>query len=102
MRIKSNVKDNTLNIKVLEKRMDSNNAGNLKAEFLVLLDDTVKEINVDLSQVEFCDSSGLSALLLLQRHASNNEGTTTLLNCQESVLKLIKISKLDRVFEIKP
>lgn len=101
MRIKSNLNDHTLNIKILEKRMDSSNSSNLKAEFLVLLDDNINEINIDLSQVEFCDSSGLSALLLLQRHTSKNDGTTTLLNCQENVLKLIKISKLDRVFEIK-
>lgn len=102
MRIKSNLNDQTLNIKILDKRMDSSNAGNLKAEFLVLLDEKVKEIGIDLQDVEFCDSSGLSALLLLQRHTAQNDGNTTLLNCQEGVLKLIKISKLDRVFELKP
>ncbi len=100
MRIKSNLKNQSLELKILEKRMDSSNAGNLKAEFLVLLDEKVKDIKVDLSDVEFCDSSGLSALLLLQRHTSQLDGTTTLLNCQDPVMKLIKISKLDRVFEI--
>jgi anti-sigma B factor antagonist len=102
MRIKSNLKDHALNIKVLEKRMDSGNAGNFKAEFLVLLDEKVKDIEIDLSSVEFCDSSGLSALLLLQRHTGQYDGVTTLVNCQENVMKLIKISKLDRVFELKP
>jgi anti-sigma B factor antagonist len=102
MRIKSNLKDHALNIKVLEKRMDSANAGNFKAEFLVLLDEKVKDIEIDLSSVEFCDSSGLSALLLLQRHTGQLDGVTTLINCQENVMKLIKISKLDRVFELKP
>jgi len=102
MRIKSNLKDHALSIKVLEKRMDSSNAGNLKAEFLVLLDENVKNIDIDLTDVEFCDSSGLSALLLLQRHTGQQDGVTSLVNCQETVLKLIKISKLDRVFELKP
>jgi anti-sigma B factor antagonist len=102
MRLKSNLKEHALSIKILEKRMDSGNAGNLKAEFLLLLDENVKNCEVDLSSVEFCDSSGLSALLFLQRHTAQFEGTTALINCQESVSKLIKISKLDRVFEIKP
>jgi anti-sigma B factor antagonist len=81
--------------------MDNSNSGKLKAEFLVLLENNVKNITVDLSDVMTCDSSGLSALLLLQRHVVQAEGDITLINCQESILKLIKITKLDRVFKFK-
>jgi len=85
----------------MEKKIDNSNSGKLKAEFLVLLENNVKNIEVDLSEVKSCDSSGLSALLLLQRHATQSEGVITLINCQESILKMIKITKLDRVFELK-
>jgi anti-sigma B factor antagonist len=101
MRIKSNQKGNDLSIKILDKRIDNTNSGKLKAEFFVLLENNVKNIEVDLSEVTSCDSSGLSSLLLLQRHAAQAEGVITLVNCQESILKLIKITKLDRVFEFK-
>jgi anti-sigma B factor antagonist len=101
MKIKSSQKENNLIIKILEKKIDSSNSAKLKAEFLVLLENNVKNIEVDLSEVQACDSSGLSALLLLQRHAAQAEGNITLLNCQENMLKLIKITKLDRVFEFK-
>jgi anti-sigma B factor antagonist len=100
MKIKSSQNGNDLNIKVLDKKMDSSNSGQLKAEFLVLLENNVKNIEVDLADVKSCDSSGISALLLLQRHVSQAEGTITLLNCQESVVKLIKLTKLDRVFSL--
>jgi len=85
----------------MEKKIDNSNSGKLKAEFLLLLENNVKNIEVDLSEVKSCDSSGLSALLLLQRHATQAEGVIALINCQESILKMIKITKLDRVFEIK-
>lgn len=85
----------------MEKKIDNSNSGKLKAEFLVLLENNVKNIEVDLSEVKSCDSSGLSALLLLQRHATQAEGVITLVNCQESIIKMIKITKLDRVFELK-
>jgi anti-sigma B factor antagonist len=99
MRIKSSQKGETLNIKILDKKIDNSISSKLKAEFLILLENNVKNIEVDLSDVVACDSSGLSALLLLQRHTAQADGVITLINCQESILKLIKITKLDRVFE---
>ena len=101
MRIKSSQKGNNLSIKILDKKIDNSISSKLKAEFLLLLENNVKNIEVDLSEVATCDSSGLSSLLLLQRHAAQAEGVITLLNCQENILKLIKITKLDRVFEFK-
>ena len=101
MKIKSSQKGNDLSLKVLEKRIDSGNSAQLKAEFLVLLENNVTNIEVDLSEVQSCDSSGLSALLMLQRHIVQAEGSITLLNCHENILKLIKITKLDRVFDFK-
>ena len=47
---------------VREKKLDSAVAGELKGEFLILCTPKVKTLTVDLAQVEFCDSSGLSVL----------------------------------------
>jgi anti-sigma B factor antagonist len=89
----------TLTVK--EKKLDSAVAGELKGEFLILCTPKVKTLTVDLREVEFCDSSGLSALLIAERKMKEHGGTVRLLNVHKKVLSLLKISMLDRVFEIE-
>ncbi len=86
--------------KLKEKRLDTSISPGLKAEFLLLCKPDVKHLIVDLSAVEFCDSSGLSALLIAQRKVHEHGGTMTLAGCRRQVLSLLKISQLDRVFAI--
>jgi anti-sigma B factor antagonist len=101
MKFKAEKKDDNVFLKLSEKRLDSNIASKLKAEFLILCTEDVKNCYIDLSDVEFCDSSGLSALLITQRHTQLTGGRSFLVGCQENVIKLIRISQLDRVFEFK-
>ena len=55
-----------------ENRFDSQIAGLVKGELTILLHtDDVKHLIIDLSQVEYCDSSGLSAILLAFRIQQN-------------------------------
>jgi len=83
-----------------EKRLDASVSPALKAEFLLLCRPNVKNLIIDLSSVEFCDSSGLSALLIAQRKMHENGGIMALAGCHKQVLSLLKISQLDRVFTI--
>ncbi len=88
--------------KLNEKRLDHSISGVLKGEFTILLH--AEEINkfiVDLSEVESCDSSGLSALLLAYRILHSNEGEIRLVAPTKNVSNLIRISQLDRVLPIK-
>ncbi|MEC8004940.1 MAG: STAS domain-containing protein, partial [Bacteroidota bacterium] len=55
---------------------------------------------VDLSRVKYCDSSGLSALLVGNRLAKEKKSKMTLFGLQPSVEKIISISQLDTVFNI--
>jgi anti-sigma B factor antagonist len=101
MKFKVEKKNDSVYLKLSEKRLDSNIASKLKAEFLILSTEDVKYFYIDLSEVEFCDSSGLSSLLITQRHTQQVGGKSILVGCKENVIKLIKISQLDRVFEFK-
>jgi anti-anti-sigma factor len=101
MKFKVEKKNDSVFLKLSEKRLDSNIASKLKAEFLILCTEDVKNFYIDLSSVEFCDSSGLSALLITQRHTQQVGGKSFLVGCHDNVSKLIKISQLDRVFEFK-
>ena len=54
--------------KLNEKRLDTNISGLVKGEFTLLLKvEGVTKLIVDLSEVETCDSSGLSSILVANR-----------------------------------
>lgn len=83
-----------------EERLDSRNAGQLKAEFLILAQPGTNAIIVDLSEVQHVDSAGLSALLLGQRQMRLNGGEIRLAGLNESIRSLLDITQLNRMFPI--
>ena len=87
--------------KLDEKRFDAQIAGLVKGEFTILLTaEETKKLVVDLSVVEYCDSSGLSAILLAFRILQSNSGQIRLASPQKNVKTLIEISQLDRILPI--
>ncbi|MBI2620344.1 MAG: STAS domain-containing protein [Ignavibacteriales bacterium] len=86
--------------KLKERRLDASISPELKGEFLILCDAKTASLIIDLSDVEFCDSSGLSALLIAERKMREKGGTVKLAGLQKKVISLIKISHLDRAFSI--
>lgn len=88
-------------LKIQNRRLDSTISAELKAEFLLLCKPKVTEkLVVDLSNVEFCDSSGLSALLIADRTMRQHGGSVHLAHVHQRVMNLMNISMLDRVFTI--
>ena len=57
---------------------------------------------LDLSAVEFIDSTGLSVLLNGLRHVTHEGGRMLLACANPTVLRLFEITKLDSTFEIVP
>ena len=84
-----------------EKRLDTNISGLVKGEFTLLLKvEGVNKLIIDLSGVETCDSSGLSAILVANRILNSNNGSMLIASPSDKVLSLIKITQLDRVLKI--
>ena len=78
-------------------------APELKSEFVVLSNEGITNLIIDLSEVEYIDSSGLSAILTANRVFKANDGTMVLTGTQHpAVKKLIEISRLDTVINIVP
>jgi anti-anti-sigma factor len=96
--IKKNGTATVLTIK--ERKLDASVSPELKGEFLLLCNPQTKNLVLDLTEVEFCDSSGLSALLIAERKMRENGGIVKLVGLQKKVLTLIRISRLDRAFSI--
>jgi len=101
MKVDVQANGSAITLTLKEKKLDSAIAGELKGEFLLLCTPKIKTLTVDLANVEFCDSSGLSALLIADRKMKEHGGKVRLLNVHKKVLGLLKISMLDRVFEIE-
>ncbi len=94
-------KPTSTTLKLKERKLDSSVSPELKGEFLILCNPKVKHLVVDLADVEFCDSSGLSALLIADRKMKEHGGTVKLVNVHKKVASLIRISMLDRVFDVE-
>ena len=91
----------SVTLKLKERKLDSSVSSELKGEFLILCKPKLETLIVDLSEVEFCDSSGLSALLIAERKMKEHGGKVKLINVHKKVSGLLKISMLDRVFDIQ-
>lgn len=89
-------------LRVLAEKLDSQIAPDLKSELLLLNKDGVVNVILDLSQTRYCDSSGLSSVLVGNRLCKNDKGSLILVGLQPSIRKLITISQLDPVLQIVP
>lgn len=87
-------------LRLHEEKMDSSVAPSLKSELITLHAEGVKNIILDLSDVKYTDSSGLSALLVGNRIFQEEGGIFVLAALSEHTIKLIKISQLDSVLNI--
>ncbi len=91
----------SVTLKLKGKRLDSSVSPELKGEFLILCKPKLESLVIDLADVDFCDSSGLSALLIADRKMKEHGGKVKLVNVHKKVSSLLKISMLDRVFDIQ-
>lgn len=89
-------------IKLHESRLDSLIAPALKSELITLHAEGVNNIILDLEEIRYTDSSGLSALLVGNRILQEDKGIFILIKLSDHALKLIKISQLENVLHILP
>jgi len=87
---------------IKEPALDSTNAPEVKSEFLILCQPSIKALVVDLAMVHFCDSQGLSSLLLAHRQMKEHEGFVILVGVQDQVRNLFRISQIEYLFEFQP
>ena len=100
MEFKIDKKENHTLIKVLEEKLDTHIAPTLKSELVLVSGNGEKNIILDLSNCRYCDSSGLSAILVANRLCKNANGTFVLTGLNDAVERLITISQLDTVLNI--
>jgi anti-anti-sigma factor len=81
-------------------KLDNTISPLLKSQLVVLNAEGVKNIIINMQDTKYCDSSGLSAILVANRLCKNSGGIFVLSNIQEPIKKLIAISQLDSILNI--
>ena len=89
-------------VRLHEQKLNTLIAAELKSELLLLNTQGFNNIILDLSESLYCDSSGLSAILVGNRLSRNSGGAFVITGLSEAVRKLIQISQLDQVLSITP
>lgn len=102
MKFTSQIEDGIAIVTSTVEKLDALHAPELKAELVRVAKDGNVNIVLDLSASRYCDSSGLSAVLVGNRLCRDHDGTFVLTGLQPAVEKLVSISQLDRVLTILP
>lgn len=94
------LKGNTLIFRIEERKLTTSISVDVKDLLLTLLENPdIINLLFNLSSVQSIDSSGLSSLLFGRRQVTERGGKCSLINPQPKVVSLMKIAKLDRVFD---
>lgn len=94
--------DNYSLVTITTDKLDAILSPELKADFVLINKKSDKNIILDVSAVKYCDSSGLSALLIGNRVCKESKGSFIVCGIQPMVEKLLKISQLDTIITTTP
>lgn len=95
-------KDKYVQVDILEDKFTARVSPDLKTELVLLSNEGVKNIVFNLENTSYCDSSGLSVILVANRICKENNGCLVICNLRPAVEKLIDISQLSNVLNITP
>ena len=87
-------------IKLNESKLNSLISPQLKSELILSNSEGQRNIILDLSNVKYSDSSGLSSLLVGHRLCKNADGVFILTGINENISRLITISQLENILNI--
>ncbi len=80
--------------------IDVYTAPQLRERLINLVESGARQVVVDLGRVEFLDSTGLGVLVGALKRLRSAGGELTLVCAQERLLKIFRITGLDRVFTL--
>ena len=64
------------------------------------LDEGATEVVVDLTDVDFIDSSGLACIVNVARRLGESGGRLVVVNRHPAVARTLQLTRLDRIFEV--
>lgn len=85
----------------LAGEIDVYTADKLNKAILPLTEDKVNNVKVDLQNVTYMDSTGLGVFIAAYKSAKKHESNLSLINTQQGVLRLFKITGLDEIIDVR-
>jgi len=92
-------KDITLHVTQI-RELTAGVAPDVKNQLRLHFAEGIMNIDFDCSILDFVDSSGLGALISMQKLANERGGKLRLLSPKPSVIQVLELTRLHRVFEI--
>jgi anti-sigma B factor antagonist len=84
----------------LSGRLDLASGATLKEQVKRLIEKNTIQVHLNLSEVEFINSSGLGALVSIMKEVRLQKGRLTLSNLASYVQEIFEITQLSHIFEI--
>lgn len=100
MQIETETREGKTLLTLKEERLDAANSGEVREIILSLLEKGGQQLVVDLSGVNFIDSSGLGALLSGYKSANLRSSAFILSGLKPRVQSMFELTRLHRVFTI--
>lgn len=101
MELEIKEKDNVLVVKSLEKNLEAVNSREFKTKLVEYINQGKNVIVINLSKVEFIDSSGLGSLIsILKMLSSSQKGGLAFCEIQEPVKRIFTLTRLNQVFPL--
>jgi len=86
-------------VKALNARIDVKVAMEFKEEMIKLIANGNRSLVLDLSKVDFIDSSGLGAIISCLKQIGG-KGDLVICGIREAILSLFRLTRLDRILRI--
>ena len=96
----SNQQYGNVDVVKLPQRLVMANAPAVRKDLLHLIDTGHQQLVLDLGEVAFVDSSGLSVLVSALKAANKKAGSVVLLNLTNDVRALVELTRMHEVFQI--
>ena len=99
MQLEQRSADDALIVTPLEERLDARVATDFKERMAELIASGNSKIVLDLSKVEFIDSSGLGAIVSSLKRMGGR-GDLVVCGLQETTMTMFRLTRMDRVFQV--
>lgn len=81
-------------------KFDASSVGEFKTQLDSVWQDSIVNVSIDFAQVDFIDSSGIGALLSVQKRLSTDSQPIRILHAKPNVVSVIELLRLHRVFSL--
>ncbi len=87
-------------VEITTREVDTDELRSLIQDLKGTLEEDARLFVFRLEAVEFLPSACLALLLMFYQEVKKHDGRIVLLNCQENVAFLLRLARLDKIFEL--